>query len=152
MSDGHLNKCKDCTKKDTKERTDQLASDPEWVESEKKRHRDKYYRLGYKEKHKPSPQKRKKADRRWKEKYPEKIIASGKCTCLSKPGLNIHHWSYNEAHYKDILYLTMEMHNKLHSFLTYDQPKKMYRTKEGVLLDTKDKHLAYYEQIKDAEY
>ena len=48
MGDGHLNKCKDCTKKDTKERVDVLILDPEWKEKEQERHREKCHRLGYK--------------------------------------------------------------------------------------------------------
>ena len=41
MEDGHLNKCKNCTKKDTKEREKILRSNPEWVEKEKKRNKEK---------------------------------------------------------------------------------------------------------------
>ena len=50
MGDGHLGKCKGCTKKDTKERQDKLRQDPSWVESERARGREKYERLGYKDK------------------------------------------------------------------------------------------------------
>ena len=59
MGDGHLNKCKDCTKKDTKERADELLKDPDWVEKEQARHREKYHRLDYREKHKPTPKQKK---------------------------------------------------------------------------------------------
>ena len=41
MADGHLNKCKDCTKKQTKEREQRLLLDSEWKEKEKARHREK---------------------------------------------------------------------------------------------------------------
>ena len=41
MADGHLNKCKDCTKKDTAEREARMANDPIWREKELERHRIK---------------------------------------------------------------------------------------------------------------
>ena len=50
MKDGHLNKCIDCAKIDIKIRTKVLKEDSNWVEKERKRGRDKYHRLGYKNK------------------------------------------------------------------------------------------------------
>ncbi len=52
MGDGHLNKCKTCTKKDTKSQTEKLTSTPAGLEKERERHREKYRRLGYKDKQK----------------------------------------------------------------------------------------------------
>jgi hypothetical protein len=137
MGDGHLNKCKDCTKSDSKKRIDNLSSNPEWIESERKRGREKHYRLGYKSKVMPDAQKRYAA------KYPEKKKARS-ATHLMKAltkGNHLHHWSYNEEHYKDVIELTPKQHAKAHRFIVYDQERMMYRRFDNnILLDTRDTH------------
>ena len=50
MADGHVNKCIDCTKLDVKKRQDELRKNPDWVEKQRERGREKYHRLGYKNK------------------------------------------------------------------------------------------------------
>lgn len=47
MGDGHLNKCKDCTKTDVSRDYDRNIQNPEWVEKERARVREKYRGLGY---------------------------------------------------------------------------------------------------------
>jgi hypothetical protein len=49
MGDGHLNKCKECNKKDVRENYEIKASDPLWMEKERERGREKYQRLEYKD-------------------------------------------------------------------------------------------------------
>lgn len=44
---------------------------------------------------------------------------------------------------------TESEHNKLHRYMTYDQERKMYRTTNGILLDTKERHLEYYHSLKN---
>lgn len=151
MGDGHLNKCKDCTKLDTKTRENNLREfDLEWVEKEKKRGREKYKRLGCK---KQSPEDKKKTMLLYNSTYPEKR----KCRLVSqriKPlikGNHLHHWSYKLEHAKDVIELNPSDHYKLHRHIIYDQSFFMYRTKEGVLLDTKKAHLEHYERIKGLE-
>jgi len=149
MGDGHLNKCKTCTKKDTKRQTEINISTPEGLEKERTRHREKYYRLGYKDKHKPTPEMKKQQIDRFKKKYPEKIIIKNKSSHL-KPlikGNNLHHWSYNLEHAKSVIELNLSDHNKLHRFLKYDQKTFMYKDLNGVLLDTKEKHIEYMNKI-----
>jgi hypothetical protein len=52
-----------------------------------------------------------------------------------------HHWSYNEEHFKDVIWLTKKEHMKGHRFIIYDQERKMYRRIDtNELLDTKEKH------------
>lgn len=149
MSDGHLNKCKDCTKKDTKEREAILINDPVWRENEKERARERYYRLGYNEKYKPSYEKKKETINRYKEKYPEKNKAKNNSQRLPcTRGNHLHHWSYNEEHWKDCIELNVADHALLHRYIKYDQERYMYRNLDGVLLDTKQSHIDLLESLK----
>lgn len=148
MGDGHLGKCKDCTKNDTKKRTDILSNDSNWVENEKTRGREKYHRLNYRDKFKQTPEQKKKTMDKYNKKYPEKRKCKNKCSHLrAKDGYNLHHWSYNLKHAKDVIELSIADHNKIHRFLKYNQTTFMYKDLNGKLLFTKEMHLKYINDV-----
>ena len=144
MGDGHLNKCKSCTKNDAKDRFNILKHDDQWVESERERGRDKYHRLGYKDKHKPDRERRKEIIARYYEKYPEKR----KARFLSQPipllSEHRHHWSYKEEHAKSVIHISETMHAIIHRYIEYDKKNMQYRRIDtGELLATLKKHIDY---------
>lgn len=140
---GYQKRCKECSKKASKNQLSKIKADPDLYEKEQKRHRDKYHRLGYREKHKPTSDQKKKQIDKYKAIYPEKYIAKNCSYHLVKPFDNAeaHHWSYNEPHYKDVIWLSTKQHAKIHRFIIYDQERKMYRQHDtNELLDTKEAH------------
>jgi hypothetical protein len=141
MPDGHVNKCKVCNKLDVKNRYDVLRQNENFVEKERKRGRDKYYRL-YKDIEKESIT-HKESIKKYNNKYPEKL----KCKCFSghlkKPfdGAERHHWSYNIEHAKNVIWLTKKEHMKAHRFIIYDTECFMYRRYDNnILLDSLEEH------------
>lgn len=148
MADGHLNKCKECSKKDVSKRLEYKMQDTEFAEQERARQRGKYYRLNYKEKHKPTPEAKRKAIDKYKKKFPEKVKAKNFTNCLPcNKGNNLHHWSYNRKHYKNVIELSISDHNTIHRFLEYDKETFMYKDLNGTLLDTREKHEDYINNI-----
>jgi len=151
MKDGFLNKCKSCCKKEAKERVNVLSNDPEWVEKERERTRDKYHRLNYRGKYKPSKESKRKTIEKWKSKFPEKVRATNKSSHLKAitKGNHLHHWNYSEGFEKDVIELTVRDHNLLHRHMIYDQSKMMYRNCCGDLLDSKESHIDLLKELKN---
>ena len=139
MGDGHLGKCKLCTKKDTASRIEiKKKTDPEWVFNEKERCRLKS----------KSNRNTAESNAAYKDRYPEKHKARIAAQGIPKiEGHQNHHWSYNEEHFQDVILLTISNHYKIHRNMIYDPERLMYRTIHGILLDTRESSIEYYSKV-----
>jgi len=146
MGDGHLGKCKECTKIDAQKQYLILMADPEKKKKENARQAAKMTRK--RERDKQLRPIKIKDNRTQKEKFPEKFKAHNRAQRLSN-GTNDHkhHWSYLEEHMLDVIYINQANHNIIHKYMTYDQERKMYRRLDGVLLDTREESERYYAYI-----
>jgi hypothetical protein len=141
MGDGYLNKCKPCTKKDVKENYSKNSEDQLYVERERARGRKKYHRL-----YTGTAKANNERNIKYHDLYPEKKKANVVSQRVKPPhpGLEKHHWSYNEEHYKDLIFITKREHMKAHRFIVYDQERMMYRRYDNnELLDAKEKHESF---------
>lgn len=152
MADGHLNRCKDCTRTHTKEWYAERRKDKDFLESERDRARRGYHRLKATMK-KPSLEKMIDYSAAYRQKYPEKYRARFAMQAFPKlpTGFHYHHWAYCKPYLKDVFILSIANHAKLHRFLEYNQPYCMYNDIEGNLLDTREKHEAYMNAVLENE-
>ena len=131
MGDGHLNKCKECTRKDVRERLAKKANDIEWRRKERVRGREKYRRLGYVS---------------HKMRHPETRQVSHfyHSLGLTLQGCELHHWNYNLL--KDVIAVPISIHRKLHNLLKFDEESKCFFY-NGELLTSKKQHIELIKSI-----
>ena len=121
-ADKHLNKCKECTKKDSSERQSTLRKDSNWVISERFRGREKYHRLYKGHTNSGSTEAKKK----WNENNPVKRLANlmvsnairdGRidrkpCLVCGNTKVHAHHYDYYKP--LKVIWLCIKHHNEHH--------------------------------------
>lgn len=136
--DGYLNKCKSCTKIDTKKQTEINVSTQEGLEKERKRHRDKYHKLGYKD-----------SQKEWDKEKPWKNTSAYKNLRRKYKNLDnsfeLHHWNYNDDFLEDVFILNINEHKQLHNFISLDLEKRVFTLANGDILNSRDKHRIFIE-------
>lgn len=133
MADGYLNKCKDCTKRDEHIRHYRNMLNPEWVEKERARGRDKHARLYSGENSKPMA-------------HPETRCVRDyfKRRGVDMTGKEIHHWNYSALY--DVFFLSPSEHKRVHNKLVFDASTKLFRY-NGVLIESRAEHQQVINEI-----
>lgn len=127
MGDKHLNKCKACTRADVEERRQRLeATDPNWVENEAARHREKSRRYRAAGRAKVQPAKMRAARKRWEGEHPHQkranqavnnAVRDGRlqkrpCERCGNPTSEGHHEDYSKP--LDVIWLCRTHHAERH--------------------------------------
>lgn len=142
MSFGVDSKCKQCVKDRAKTRHHTLSeNDPDFVNKERERHKEKYHRLGYKEQ-----QKEWDKNKPWKDSTVYKGLRKKYYRDLPRE-FELHHWNYNDEYLLDVFILNIKDHKNLHNSLFLNLEKRIFYLEDGTELDTKEKHLYYIKQL-----
>ena len=137
MADGHLNKCKDCTKKDVKQDYDRKAKDESWLAKERARGREKYHRLNYKEKESQNKTRR--------DFHTANDRRALKIRGYNVEGKEIHHWNYNKP--RSVILLSPKAHHRIHKHIIASREDYYCYTLDGICLDEEEKTLKYYKEV-----
>ena len=148
MADGHLNKCKECTKRDVHNKYEDNRQDPSYMEKERARGRDKYKRL-YGNFNPELFEARPK--QRICERYMNANLARNakRALLLRQPWLSmppeithVHHWSYKEPY--QIFVVNRLTHYRIHHLTRYVEDKDCFvDLMTGELLDTLEKYKSW---------
>ena len=118
MADGHLNKCKECNKKDSHKRFTEKLLDPEWAIKERKRQRikeDKRRKLGLTKKYKLKSDTRRPANFALSNAIRDGKIKRKNCEICGNEKTQGHHEDYDK--HLDVVWLCVRHHNDRHIHL-----------------------------------
>ena len=127
MHDGHLNKCKECAKKDVHQKYQENTKDVKFVLKERERTRQKWHRLYQGNKKKIDSEKKKEILNRYFKNHPlaykaqrtvTRYVNSGKLIqrpcqkCGTKINVQAHHDDYSRP--LNVVWLCVKHHNEVH--------------------------------------
>lgn len=133
MADGHLNKCKDCTKEYSRKAYDEKRKNKEWIEKERKRNRDKFKRLKYKGKYK---------SQRSILHNNGNIARYARKKGIDTKGKELHHWNYNMPY--SVFFLSKSAHRRIHKYIIVNYEDGYNYTKDGVKIETEEMALLLF--------
>jgi hypothetical protein len=108
------------------------------MEKERARGREKYHRLGYK-------------DRDWANKTRrdfcgiDNVSRSLKVRGYDTSGKEAHHWNYNKP--RSVILLSPLAHHRIHQYIKASRSDKYIYTLDGECLDTEEKTISYYKKV-----
>ncbi|HEX2868673.1 MAG TPA: hypothetical protein VHO03_16655 [Ignavibacteriales bacterium] len=144
MADGHLNKCKTCTKKDSQEQYNIRMKSVDFILSERERNRERAKRLNYNDKYKPDPEQKKAQTQRYWDKNREKrkahiivgnaiksgILIKQPCqVCQATENIEAHHEDYSKP--LEVDWYCVKHHNERHVQLREEKLLQLNQVSEG---------------------
>jgi len=125
--------CMDCKKESVRENYLRKSEDPAFIEKERERGREKYRRLGYRNK-------RSDGSRLKSALYSSASHAKRDLGAKVPADLELHHWNYHLP--KEVIVLPRRLHHRVHTGIKLNLTEGIYYQGDN-RLDTLEKHLSF---------